>query len=188
MLFPTVAAVTSQPMSPTEEKARQILVVGTSYSRSSNQRREARGAVSNESVYVDVSKYFIDALPEFLRADPLAKKVTQRLATRESNSDLNIDLRDWTQRGELLYKGSVLYIPEFEALWMKILKKHHDDPLAGHLATKKTYTTLRHKYFWPNIYKQVDAYCTSCLICQGARVIRGKQPGKLQPLPIPTKA
>ncbi len=71
---------------------------------------------------------------------------------------------------------------------MEILKKHHDDPLAGHLATKKTYNTLRHKYLWPNMYKQVNAYCTSGLICQGARVIHGKQPGELQPLPISTKA
>ena len=188
MLFPTVATVTSQPMSPTEERARQILVVGTSDSQSSNQRRQARGAVSKESLYEDVSKSLIDALPEFLRADPLAKKVTQRMATRESNSDLNIDLRDWTQRGELLYKGSVLYIPEVEALRMEILKKHHDDPLAGHLATKKTYNTLRHKFFWLQMYKQVDEYCTSCFICQGARVICGKQQWKLQPLPIPMKA
>ncbi len=116
MLFPTVAAVTSQPMSPTEEKARHILVVGTSDSRSSNQRRQARRAVSNESIYEHVSKSLIDALPELLRADPLAKKITHRLATRESNSDLDIDLCDWTQRGELLYKESVLYIPEVEAL------------------------------------------------------------------------
>ncbi len=94
MLFPTVAAVTSQPLSPTEERARQILVVATSDSRSSNQRRQARGAVSKESLYDDVSKLLIDALHEFLRADPLAKKVTQRMATRESNSYLNIDLRD----------------------------------------------------------------------------------------------
>ena len=188
MLFSTIAAVTSQPMSPTEEKARRILVVGTSDSQYSNQRRQARGAVSSESIYEDVSKYLIDALPEFLQADLLAKKVTQRLATRESNSDLNIDLRDWTKRGELLYKGSVLYIPEVEALRMEILKKHHDDPFAGHLATKKTYNTLRHKYFWLNMYKQVDAYYTSYWICLGVRVIRGKQPGKLQPLHIPTKA
>ena len=41
MLFPTVAAVSSQPMSLTEEKARQILVVGTSDSRSLNQKRQA---------------------------------------------------------------------------------------------------------------------------------------------------
>ncbi len=188
VLFPTVAAVISQPMSPTEEEARQILVVGTSNSRSLNQRRQARGAVSNESIYEDVSKSLIDILPEFLRADPLAKKVTHRLATRESNSDLDIDLRDWTQRGELLYKGSLLYIPEVEALRMEILKNHHDDPFAGHWATKKTYNTLCHKCFWHNMYKQVHAYCTSCLICQRFRVIRGKQPGQLQPLPIPTKA
>ncbi len=94
MLFTTVAAVTSQPISPTEEKARQILVVGTSDSRSSNQRRQAGGAVSKESLYEDVSKSLIDALPEFLRADTLPKNVTQQMATRESNSDLDIDLRD----------------------------------------------------------------------------------------------
>ena len=45
MLFLTVAAVTSQPMSPTEEKATKILVLGTSDSQCSNQRRQARGAV-----------------------------------------------------------------------------------------------------------------------------------------------
>ncbi len=112
MLFSAVAAITSQPMSLTEEKAKQILVVGTSDSQSSNQRRQTHGAVSNESIYKDVSQSLIDALPELLRADPLAKKVTQRLATRESNPDLNIDLRDWTKRGELLYVRSVLYIHE----------------------------------------------------------------------------
>ena len=94
MLFLTVAAVTSQPITPTGEKARRILVVGTSDSRSPNQKRQVYGAVSNKKIYDDVSKFLIDALPEFLRADPLAKKITQRLATRESNSDFNIYFRD----------------------------------------------------------------------------------------------
>ncbi len=134
-------------MSPTVEKDRQILVVCISDSRSSNQRRQERGAVSDESIYEDVSKSLIDALPEFLRADPLANRAIEQLATRESNSDLNIDLCNWTQREELLYKESVLYISKVEALRIEILKKHHDDLFAGHLATKKTYNTLRHKYF-----------------------------------------
>ncbi len=145
MLFLTVASVTPQLISPTEERIRQILVVGTSDSQSSNQKRQARRAVSNKSIYYNLSKCMIDTLPKFLRADSLAKKVTQRLATKESNSDLNTDLRDWTQRRELLYKGSLLYLPKVEALWMTILKKHHDDPLAGHLAIKKTYNTLCQK-------------------------------------------
>ncbi len=70
---------------------------------------------------------------------------------------------------------------------MEILKKYHDDLFAGHLATKKTYNTLRDKYFSSNMYKQVEMYFTSCLICQGARVLFGKKPEQLQPLPIPTK-
>ena len=94
MLFPTVAAVTSQSLSPTEEKARHILVVCTSDSRSLNQRRQAHGAVSNESIFEEVSKLLINALPKLLRGDPLAKKVTHRLSIRESNSDLDIDLLD----------------------------------------------------------------------------------------------
>ncbi len=108
MLFSTVATIIFQFILPTEEKARQILVIGTFDSRSLNQRKKASGAVSNKSIYVEISKFLIDALPKFLRADLLAKKVTQRLATKESSLDLNIDLRDWTQRGELLHKGSLL--------------------------------------------------------------------------------
>ena len=60
MLFLTVAAVISQPMSPTGEKARQILVVGAFDSQSLNQMRQVRVAVSNESTYEDVSKFLID--------------------------------------------------------------------------------------------------------------------------------
>ena len=115
MLFSTVAVVTSQLISPTEEKARQILVDGTSDSRSSNQRIQPHGVVSDKSIYEDGSRSLIDFLSEFLPADPLAKKITQRLATRESNSDFNIHICDWTKCGELFYKGSVLYIPEVEA-------------------------------------------------------------------------
>ncbi len=87
MLFSTVASVTPQSISPMEEKARQILVVDTSDLRSLNQGRQARGAISNQSIYEDLSKSLIDALPEFLWADLFANKVTQRLAIRESNSD-----------------------------------------------------------------------------------------------------
>ena len=87
MLFLTVAAVTLQPMSPTEERARQILVVGIFDSRSLNQKRQASGAVTNKIIYEEVSQSQIDALPEFLQADPLAKKISQRLAPRKSKLD-----------------------------------------------------------------------------------------------------
>ncbi len=76
MLFSTVAAVTSKPFSPIGKMTKQILVVETFDSRYSNQRRQARGAVSNETIYKGVSKSLIHALPELLPADPLTKEVT----------------------------------------------------------------------------------------------------------------
>lgn len=79
-----------------------------------------------------------------LQADSLAKKVTKQLTTRKSNSDLNNDFRDWTQREELFYKRSVLHIAEIKAIRIKLLKKNHDDSLVGNLATKNNvqYTLL----------------------------------------------
>ena len=94
----------------------------------------------------------------------------------------------WLQRGDLLYFDSVLYIPHTESLRLSIIKKHHDEPLAGHLATDKTFALICAKYYWPDMRKQIQEYCNSCLVCQGARVIRGKQPGLLQPIPIPKRA
>lgn len=91
MLFSIIAVVTSKPISPTEKKTRQILIVGTFDSRTSNKKKQARKAIFEKSTYKNVSKSLIDVLPEFLQADPFAKKVTQQLATRKSNLDLNID-------------------------------------------------------------------------------------------------
>ncbi len=40
-------------------------------------------------MYKNAFKFFIDALPEFLQANSLAKKLTQHLATIEPNFILN---------------------------------------------------------------------------------------------------
>ena len=70
-----------------------------------------------------------------------------------SNEGAKDDLLDWMQQGELLYKNSVLYIPQVEALRMSVLRNHRNDPLAGHLAIKKTYNLIKRKCFWPDIEK-----------------------------------
>ena len=91
----------------------------------------------------------------------------------------------WLQRGDLLYFDLMLYIPYTESLRLSIIKKPHDKPLAGHLATKNTFALIRAKYYWPDIRKQIQEYCNSCLVYQGAQVICRKQPGLLQPISIP---
>ena len=191
VLYPSVALISVEgegDQTLAEEPShREILAIGTAGRELTNQRRAAREAVVDESTYENIGQTLIEALPEYLRVDPLAKKVFKGLATREPLSKDVDALPGWTQQGELLYFVTALYIPHVETLRMSILRKHHDDPLAGHLATERTYKLLRAKYYWPDMKSQVDDYCKSCLVCQGARVIRGKPQGTLHPIPVPAK-
>jgi hypothetical protein len=69
---------------------------------------------------------------------------------------------------------------------MEILAKLYDDPMAGHFAEERTYKLVSRRFFWPGMRELVADYCKACGVCQGSRVIRGKQQGLLQPLPIPS--
>ena len=42
----------------------------------------------------------------------------------------------------------------------------HSIPLAGHLGVDKTRDRLLAHYFWPNIYKDVQQFCSTCPECQ----------------------
>lgn len=72
---------------------RQILIIGTSDSQSLSQKRHKQGTVLNKNSSKNISKSFIKDLPEFVPTDFFAKKITQRLTTRQSNFDLKNNLR-----------------------------------------------------------------------------------------------
>ena len=47
---------------------------------------------------------------------------------------------------------------------MAVIKQYHDDN--GHMGIEKTFDTLRHKYYWPNMYKELYEYVNNCVTCQ----------------------
>jgi hypothetical protein len=66
-----------------------------------------------------------------------------------------------------------------------ILLSFHDSLMGGHFATERTYHTIRLRYYWTGMYKDVLEYCKSCSSCQRAkRDIHPVKP-ELQPMPIP---
>ena len=190
-LFPTVALILVEPrddLLAQDIHLCELLVAGTTSPRQRSQRKQASEAVSHEGPYEEVGTSLIDSLPEFLRIDPLAKHMLEQITAHKANPGMSDAHPLWSQRDDLLYFDWVLYIPYTESLRLGIIKKHHDEPLAGHLATEKTFALIRAKYYWPDMQKQIQEYCNSCLVCQGARVICRKQPGLLQPIPIPKRA
>lgn len=88
-------------------------------------------------------------------------------------------------RNGLLYKNNILCVPDDSALKAELLKKHHDDPLAGHFGVAKTIELLTRKYLWEGLRKDVQEYVKSCAICQRTKAKRHKPYGEMVALPLP---
>ena len=48
----------------------------------------------------------------------------------------------------------------------EVLREVHETPEAGHLGVEKTYNRASNNYFWPGMYKDVNAFVRKCEICQ----------------------
>jgi putative transposase len=93
--------------------------------------------------------------------------------------------------GLLYYHPSIddhprLYVPAGKAR-QRVLSFAHDSPLAGHVGRDKLLELVRRHFFWPSMAASVAEYVASCPQCQRNKPSNKKQPGPLQPLPIPDR-
>ena len=77
-----------------------------------------------------------------------------------------------TQRGQLWWKGNLLYIPPDEQLRQDVLYWHHDVPWCAHMGIHKTLEMVKRQFWWPNLNSDVTKYIQSCYKCQGNKVDR----------------
>ena len=85
----------------------------------------------------------------------------------------------------LLRRGMALYVPEEHSIRQELLKRHHDEPLAGHFGVEKTIELITRKFYWPRLAKDVKEYVATCDVCQRVKVTRHRPYGELEPLPVP---
>jgi transposase InsO family protein len=79
----------------------------------------------------------------------------------------------------------VPYVPEGE-IRRSILKIYHDTAANGaHFGRNKTIHKIKTRYFWPRMYKDIDNYVKSCMLCAQHNPRRQKTPGKLRPIKPP---
>lgn len=83
----------------------------------------------------------------------------------------------WTDQGKKL----VICLPKEHR--KDALDTFHDCPTGGHLGIRKTWSKIRHRYFWPKIHAQVINYVQSCHACNSRKTDTQQPVGKLQPLP-----
>lgn len=57
----------------------------------------------------------------------------------------------------------------------------------GHFGSRKTSDYVRRWYWWPNMGKEIEAYCATCGVCQTTKDSTQKPAGLLHGMPIPQR-
>ena len=65
----------------------------------------------------------------------------------------------------MLFKGIQLCIPR-SSMRLNLIKEKHSGGLARHFGIDKTLSLLKEKYYWPQMYKDVQKFVKSCGVCQ----------------------
>jgi len=86
--------------------------------------------------------------------------------------------------GLVFYKTRVV-VPQVQEFRKKILAEFHDSKLVGHSRVLRTYKRLAIQFHWPNMYKDVQDYVSTCEIFQKMKSEALVLAGLLQPLPVP---
>ncbi|MCO5575079.1 hypothetical protein L7F22_028876 [Adiantum nelumboides] len=67
----------------------------------------------------------------------------------------------------------------------KVMYESHAPPYAVHRGIQTTLKAIETYFYWPSMKIDILDYISKCVVCQKTKFDRGKQPGLLQPLPIP---
>ena len=84
---------------------------------------------------------------------------------------------------DIFHYQDLPFIPK--AIWMELISRHHNNPLAGHFGIEKTCKLLDQKYYWPTLRHEVEAYMKGCDVCLASKAVHHKLYSDLQLLPIP---
>ncbi len=152
-------------------------------------------AVAEDEAFEEVPLDMLgDLIRESLKEDPIAweARIALGLPGGDSPNERNVTamlLRHyqthWRQHEGLQYHQTDLYIPGAGRARTDVLRRHHDDPLAGHFGSRSTLDLVTRKYYWPGMSRNVKAYCKVCSTCQRVRLVRHRPHGSLEPLPQP---
>jgi len=85
---------------------------------------------------------------------------------------------------ELRYKGC-MYLIKQSNFKSTVLCELHASPTTGHFGFHKTYERIKCSFFWKGMKKEIHNFVGECDHCQWHKGEIVKNPGELQPLPIP---
>ena len=88
--------------------------------------------------------------------------------------------------GRIFFRDK-LFVPDVGQLRLRLIKKFHDDPAAGHPGKAKTYEIFSRYYYWPGIIDDVKRFVKNCYGCRRSKNFRDKYHGTLKLFPVPDR-
>ena len=111
-------------------------------------------------------------------ADPVVQQIRQDIAA-------GVPTPYAWENGYLYAQSGKLYVPDAPGLRQRLLREHHDIPIAGHLGRDKTLANLSEQFMWPGMSRDVAEYIRSCPACQQSKATNRAPGGLLHPLATP---
>lgn len=140
-----------------------------------------------------VAANFIEPFPSFTDqilvaqdADDAIRQVLQDLRLSE-NLERYSDAHWSLDPDGILRWQDRIYVPNENALRVRIAQAVHDSPAAGHPGIEKTFERFRRDYYFPQDQAWFRNYVNTYDTCFRNKSRRQKPHGLLQPLPVPTK-
>ena len=149
-------------------------------------RYVVRAITTGETAYSSPPVDLRELILSLQQGDDFVK--SKRIAIEKQGNTRAGSAKAWSfdAAGTLRYDGA-LYVPDDKAVKAEILRRNHDDPLAGHFGQAKTLQLASRKYFWKEMAKEIKSYVKSCDICQRTKVLRHRPYGEMVALPLPDR-
>ena len=143
----------------------------------------------------------VDRIREFQRNDAVLADLISCIETQQLPANQN-KARSFLLQGDKFYlddngllfslwtprrRSSQAVFPQLvipEALKHEILVWAYDDITAGHLGPQKTYAKIRTRYYWRNMFRDIDRWCKSCVDCAVKKSLRNRHRAPLLPIPV----
>ena len=124
-----------------------------------------------------------------LAKDELAIEIEKALDNKEKQltgkHSRSAPLGECMVENGLLYIYGLLYIPNDENQYQKILHTHHDHPAAGLSGRAATYEFISTNYWWPGMRKTIATYLANSDTCAWIKPIRHAPYRLLKPIQVP---
>ena len=159
-------------------------VAGTNGCKHFVPRSIVNAVAVDETAYDEITPSMFQLITDLQKVAPFITKKREELDRKSKRGRRAARRSPWNFRENgLLYHENALFVPEDQSVRAELMRRHHDDDLAGHFGVDKTKDLLRRKYYWIGINDDVSFHCSTCDVCQRINSRHHKPYGLLSSLP-----